>query len=65
MSKSLKIGIAIFTLAALIISVFFIGNMLEIKTSRIFIPLFFIGIIGIWVIQFRMEKKNIEEEERE
>ena len=64
MSRNFKIGIAIFLLVALVTSVVFIGNMLEIKTSRIFIPVFLIGIIGIWVIQFRMEKKSLEEGEK-
>lgn len=64
MSGNLKMGLAIFLFGALIVLNFFTGFTEELfqgyKMSRIFIPVFIIGVIGIWIIAYKMEKKDLQ-----
>ena len=64
MNGIFKFAIALCLIAALTTLNYVTGFTAELfegyKMSRVFIPVFIVGIITIWVIQFRIEKKNLK-----
>ena len=69
MSKGFKIGAVICFLIALVLvglSTDYAAEILkDYSKSRIFITLFVIGVPSIWIILFKIEKKNLEKKDIE